>query len=857
MRRAHVVVPMLAGALVQVGLVAGAFDALPVGARLALALVVLVLLPGHGWLAALGAVPPGGRALASGWALGLGVFSLSAQVLLTRTLGVPFTVLVTWSALPALLAWIAAARFGRSPAEDREAAHAPLAPLALALVALAALMAAVHVGRLGTPLTYYTDSPDHIGTIRRMMASGDAFPTDAFFRDAGAHGADPRKGLWHPCVALIATLAGADPVDAWRLLGMLIAPLFVLNAAAFGRLVAGPAGAVVAAWVLFLTYGRSLGLPPLREAVFATKLADQLALATATAVLADLQVAARAPGDAARWRWTAVGLALGTVCAHVFGAIQFALVFGSLGLALLVRDRGFGPEARRLTGTVLSLGVACLPYLLWRARLSYAPSNPIHLDPQGLMLLPGGAAVISPGVLWDWMGPAWVLFPLSWWFWARRASRTPVLFLLAASVAVFGMLFVPPVVGVLLPKLGYLLMRFVWILPLHAAFAFALAELGRAVASSRGRARFAAAVGLVGTLALLRHPLEDAVLVTRWPKWVEQQEAAASVLPWARDLAWVDRHLPQGSVVLSDPATSYAVPMLTRHWVQTLLDQHSSPNDSLALERILDARDALDPRASWSRTRAVVRRWGVTHLILNGRFDEVPRLDYWAPTPEWFAAARARLDARPEAFPRLHDAGDFVVYGIAPEVLDSLASAPTEPVHSGPVVGEAEWRAAPDVGEGVRLVQFAPERHVASPGDTIRVRLAWCTSERRRAGQYDAFLRFERALPAGTRLPGVVAKPGRKLLERARGERYRFRHDHNPTGGALGVDLWEPGRVVPDSVDVVVPLDVAPGDWQIQLKLARQPHYPNYQLLDYFSDHDYYSGVALDSLRIVRRPSTN
>jgi hypothetical protein len=50
--------------------------------------------------------------------------------------------------------------------------------------------------------------------------------------------------------------------------------------------------------------------------------------------------------------------------------------------------------------------------------------------------------------------------------------------------------------------------------------------------------------------------------------------------------------------------------MLTRHWVTALVDQHSSPNDPHALDRILDARDALDPYASWARTAEVVRRWG-------------------------------------------------------------------------------------------------------------------------------------------------------------------------------------------------------------------------------------------------------
>ena len=51
----------------------GALASRPDGARLALAFVAIVMLPGHGWLAAIGASPPGGSWLAPGWALGLGV----------------------------------------------------------------------------------------------------------------------------------------------------------------------------------------------------------------------------------------------------------------------------------------------------------------------------------------------------------------------------------------------------------------------------------------------------------------------------------------------------------------------------------------------------------------------------------------------------------------------------------------------------------------------------------------------------------------------------------------------------------------------------------------------------------------
>ncbi len=600
MRRPVALALALANVTLPFLLVSGALAGLPDGLRLALAFAALVLLPGHALLAATRALPPGGPWLASGWALGFGVLWMGLQVLATRMAGVPFTLLSPWAGATAVLPWALALWRAR----DDDSEEPALSRAALVAVLLAALVAAVHCARLGTPVSYYTDSPDHIGTVRRMLASGDAFPTDAFFRDAGAAGADPRKGLWHPIVALIAKTAAVDPLPAWRLLAALLAPLFVLNAAAFAFELGGSAAAAIGAWALLLTYGGSLAAPYLREAVFATKLADQLALATATAVLADLR------RRSASSRVASVGLALGATAAHVFAAMQFAVVFGAMWVGTLVRDRSLSRDAKRLFGTALALGAACLPYLLWRARLSYAPNNIIHTEPQGLLTLWDGATIVSYGVLWDWLGTAWLLFPLSWWAWSRQAKRPAVLYLLTTSLAAALLMFCPPVVSVLRPKLGYLTMRFVWLLPLAGALAFAVTESWRALRSGSTASRVRGGVSFAGVLFLVHLPLLDAVHVLGRPRDALAAQARTSVARWGEALRWMDRELPAGSVVLSDPATSYSIPMMTRHWVATLVDQHSSPNDSLGLARILDARDALDPWGTWERTREVTKRLG-------------------------------------------------------------------------------------------------------------------------------------------------------------------------------------------------------------------------------------------------------
>ena len=77
--------------------------------------------------------------------------------------------------------------------------------------------------------------------------------------------------------------------------------------------------------------------------------------------------------------------------------------------------------------------------------------------------------------------------------------------------------------------------------------------------------------------------------------------------------------------------------------------------------------------------------------------------------------------------------------------------------------------------------------------------------------------------------------------------------------GAYGVDLWRTDEVVIDSFTVVVPADVAPGDYQVRLRMIRQPHYPNYRLRDYLHDDDYYAGLAAGMLRVmpVRAPAAS
>ncbi|MGH7741228.1 MAG: hypothetical protein ACRENS_04325 [Candidatus Eiseniibacteriota bacterium] len=825
---------------------------LPEGTRVALAFAVLVLWPGAAWLVLAGEKPPGGIWLSAGWALALGVTWNALLLSATALLRQPFTIIAWASPFASAALWGAVALRWR-PAG---AARPPAAPMEsntlrgvmLWLVMAAALLAALHCARLGARLTFVSDSPDHIGTVRRMLEHRQLFPTDAFYRDAGIAGIDPRKFLWHGIVALTCVIANAGALETWRALPALLAPLFVLSVAALGVLVGGAAGGAVAAWALVLTYGGSLQESALRDAGNAAKMTDQLAIAACVAALADLVRRTR------NSRLVAVAIAAGAVATHVFGAFQLTLVLSALALAMLAVDRELSPRLVRLVTTSAAMLAAAAPFALWQVLRTPPPLNILHTEPQGLMWLWNGARVVSPGVVWEWMGPAWLLFPLLLGpLWRAREESAPALFLLTTTLAAVLVMFAPPIVALLQPRLGYLLMRVVWVMPLAGLAAWALPRYAARARRASGSARRSAMAMLALALLALLPAVADALRTpAAWGR-MAARERPMTPLPWRDDLALASRELGPDREVLSDPVTSYTVPMLSGNYVVTMLDQHSPPSDPNAVRRLLDARDALDPYADWSRTREVVDRYGVDAIVLNNRFQEIPPADYWAPRPSWFAAERARLESRPAAFQLLIDREDFAVYRVHRAALDSLDGPPLPRPYVIPF-RPGEQPIARRMGDSLpEFLSLSITPALASPGDTLSGRISWRGSGAHAEGSYMVAVRFDRPLPGTLDPPDFLSKPVRKVLERATRQRYRFRVDHLPVAGGYGVDLWEPGQVIRDSFAIAVPADAAPGRYLVRVRMNRQPHYPNLRLSDYFFDQDYYAGVVAGALAVVPR----
>ena len=327
-----------------------------------------------------------------------------------------------------------------------------------------------------------------------------------------------------------------------------------------------------------------------------------------------------------------------------------------------------------------------------------------------------------------------------------------------------------------------------------------------------------------------------------------EARAAEPAAPW-REPAGVDaRRLPPGQVVLCDPATSYAIPMMTRPLRRRRCSTSTArPTIRWRSTRILDARDALDPYGRLGADARVVAAMASTVIVLNDRFSRIP--------PTRLLGARARVvrgrarAVRPRARARSRastTAATSWSTGCDRAALDTLqrrrpAARPF--VHAVRPGARSGRRAGWATGCPAAPVRALAPRDVA-PGDTLQ-------RHGRLAGAGAA---------AGRLLPGVGALrpaaagriPAARRGREAGAQADRARCAASATAsakttcrsaGAYGVDLWRPDQVVRDSFDGRrCRADVAEGTYQVEVRMHRQPHYPNYRLSDYFFDDDYYSG---------------
>ncbi len=234
-----------------------------------------------------------------------------------------------------------------------------------------------------------------------------------------------------------------------------------------------------------------------------------------------------------------------------------------------------------------------------------------------------------------------------------------------------------------------------------------------------------------------------------------------SYLRWEDALAAIDEELPPGSVIASDPLTSYSVTAFTRHYTMCTFDQHAPPNDALLEKRMKAARDVLSPFVPIERTTALLADHHATHVIVNDRFPENVRIEYWSMNHEMYPAIRGKFDAHRDAFEPVYDNDGFVVYkwNGMPAARDSVFDTPFVADRLPGAYTTFEKPAGEATLEGFRLRAGGERRtrsrgagagqdvSLAGAGETVALELAWSGGGNYPFRNYVVAVRFDHTNP--------------------------------------------------------------------------------------------------------------
>jgi len=771
----------------------------------------------------------------------MGFFSVVSVACFLAGVTLPI-LLKIFPGLLALLAVLLVVRKLVFPTERSDSGLPYAARLGKRHVVLLGAILAVVIGLTaysGPLITYRTDSYDHLSTVREILDSGELFPSNTFHVGGIGTGPDPRKGTYHVLLALSCLAGKADPFDLWRWLPAILSPLLVLTVFVFAETVFKKPGMALLASALFvLTYG---GTFP--DVLRATGLPLEIGIQLFWASLGLFFLYARSRRRSFLVFGATVAAAASSVHIYPFFQTSLALIFCFLCSAL---RRGFSnPFTRSLLTAGIVTAAMAAPLLAFRYTLTYAPENPIHLSMMGVLLLGGKIAVTNPLAAFRQIG---LLGVVSFLFLGRflRDARhdDAALYMAAALLAPLLIGFNPLIVPRVEPS--YIFTRTFRLVPY---FLVGTWGLFRYFARERGRRPPASNIvlGIVILLSIVSYVPSRTDAYT--PRRIRVQKLR-SPLAWRNAFAEIERKFPGRSVILSDPITSYCLTAFTSKHVVCTLDQHSSPNDPLALKRIADAQTVLSPYNPPEATRRLLVENHVNYVLLNDNFRRVELGYQWSVHPGLQNTIRKRFDTLMPMLRKVFDEGGFVMYSFSdttPEVAVTefpnphLVGCPEEACLDPPVVFDSK----------AELVGLSYSAARIRPGDTLQMVTYWKNLEAvGGSSPRQMVLRLDREGFEGRLYSEAYGKIYRKLLEKVTRRKYRLRLLRQVTDGVFPIYMWPDGETVKDSLSVPIPISMYPGRYAVKVKLMKQPFYVNIRLRDLFRNDDLFDGPVVATIRI-------
>ncbi|MEZ4649953.1 MAG: hypothetical protein R3E97_14420 [Candidatus Eisenbacteria bacterium] len=748
---------------------------------------------------------------------------------------------------------------------------------ALALIAIAWLV----VSRDGGPLGYMHDSLDFIAFVRRMLESGRIDIVSAAYRDTTGLGPDPRRGAFHLGMALVSWATRTDPVDMWRWLPSVLAPLSLwVFFATFRRVLSSPRSALFALgfFIVALLLGPEHFLQNLAYASRLGWVYSWVAL-WAVAYFLDLdrwmrtppldwsahalptEVSGRPGRSAALLAIAAPTILLGV---HVLSALQCVVALAGFAWTWALARKEPRPIRRWLFAIPLASFVLLLPFLGLKLLGSYSTANPIFDHPQGLLYLGKGMMLLAPDSFARWFGWHGLLAMLLLLPLLRRAFESRAHAFLVGSSVVAALVLWNPLATWVIEKAGAhsLLFRMLYVAPIYPILGYYGDWALRRFRDPRAWWRVAlAAAYLLGAAAMLFLQAKQAISFFQRPP--SHRAPWAESLPLREALEWLNEADPEPKVVVSDPTTNYQIPAYSSHYAISPFHQHSSPADDRAVLRIRDAASILNPYVPMDRTLELLRQYGAEYVLLNQSFPRYIRFFLTSITPETFEEDRRKFEQLPDVFPRVYERDGVSIYRFVDPGPGFHLPAPVNPylVLDPNTAGTksadeiARMLGAIPTGvsgvDGLELIGVIPSAKVLGPGDMLDVLTYYRRTEPADALPVYTFYRLETAWPNRWFLSRFVGKPYQTIYERRKNAILRFGRPRSPLEDRFPSYLWEVGAVYADTITIPVPRNAVPGLYTLSIKLIREPFSQNHELRDYMELEDSLQGRPVTEIRIL------
>jgi hypothetical protein len=321
--------------------------------------------------------------------------------------------------------------------------------------------------------------------------------------------------------------------------------------------------------------------------------------------------------------------------------------------------------------------------------------------------------------------------------------------------------------------------------------------------------------------------------------------------------------IPDHSVLVSDPRTSYILSAFTDHFVVVTLDQHCSPTDTAAVTRLEDVRDLFSPAVPISNSMQFLYEREADYILLNT--DAIGRSRFFCINePGEYDLALAKLGSCPEVLRPVRSADGFHLFEV---VGDSLMTAGLEGCverHALPIAcaGDVEGAGAGGrrfdaegviVADGsIALESLTVEDGELRPGSVLHGFFCW----RVRSTVPFWFplewtLRLDTGYPEGPFYRRWYAKQYRRGIEAEHDIKYRHTRSGPLRSGYVLPEQWEPGGLVRQDFEIPIPATMACGRYTVRVTVRRPPFLENRIIGDYLLDEDSFHGELVAEIRLT------